>query len=95
MVTIKAKGSAYGVKHFVLDSKEDFQLLRKDLLYMGSTAYVIATGETYIVNGKHEWVLKSVTNSSAGGSGGGSGDGDSDGDGVIDTIIYDGGEVLG
>lgn len=89
MITIQAKGKVYGVKHFVLDAVEDFNLLRKDLLFMGSTAYVISTGEKYIVNGNREWVL--MPNSSSGGSGG-----DSGGDGeTIDTIIYDGGEVLG
>jgi hypothetical protein len=51
MITIQRKGNAYGVKHFVVDEKSDLDLLRKDLLFMGSTAYVIATGEKYIVNG--------------------------------------------
>lgn len=68
MITIQAKGKVYGVKHFVLDAVEDFNLLRKDLLFMGSTAYVISTGEKYIVNGNREWVL--MPNSSSGGSGG-------------------------
>jgi hypothetical protein len=51
MITIQRKGNVYGVKHFVVDEKSDLDLLRKDLLFMGSTAYVIATGEKYIVNG--------------------------------------------
>lgn len=51
MITIQRKGSAYGVKHFVVDDKSDLNLLRKDLLFMGSTAYVINSGEKYVVNG--------------------------------------------
>lgn len=85
MITIQAKGKVYGVKHFVLDAVEDFNLLRKDLLYMGSTAYVISTGNKYIVNGNKEWIL--IPNSSSDNPGGD--------DPIIDTIIYDGGEVLG
>ena len=57
MITIQRKGNAYGVKHFVVDEKSDLDLLRKDLLFMGSTAYVIATGEKYIVNGNKQWAL--------------------------------------
>ena len=93
MVTIQAKSKVYGVKHFILDTKDDFNLLRKDLLFMGSTAYVISTGETYIVDGGHNWVLKPNSNSSAGGgSEGDSGNGGNDS--TDDTIIYDGGEIL-
>jgi hypothetical protein len=54
MITIQRKGNVYGIKHFVVDEKSDLSLFRKDLLYMGSTAYVIASGEKYIVNGRQE-----------------------------------------
>ncbi len=93
MVTIQAKGKVYGVKHFVMDTVDDFNLLRKDLLFMGSTAYVISTGETYIVDGSHNWVLAPNSNSSAGGGseGGSNGGGNNPTGG---TIIYDGGEIL-
>lgn len=88
MVTIQAKGKVYGVKHFVVDVKDDLNLIRRDLLYMGSTAYIIATGEKYIVDGNRNWVLMPQIGDSSGDSGG-------DDDPIIDTIIYDGGEVLG
>lgn len=86
MITIQRKSNIYGVKHFVVDEKSDLDLLRKDLLYMGSTAYVIASGETYIVDGNKNWKLMPKS------SGGSGGDTPEDTD---DTIIYDGGEVLG
>ena len=85
MVTIQAKKcKGYGVKHFIVDTVSDFDLIKKDLLYMGSTAFVISTGENYIVDGSHSWKL--IPNQNSGGSGGDSDD--------TDTIVYDGGEIL-
>lgn len=92
MVTIQAKGKIYGVKHFVVDTKDDFDLLRKDLLFMGSTAYVISTGETYIVDSKRNWVLKAKADPTIGG--GSNEDSGNDDEDNTDTIIYDGGEIL-
>lgn len=89
MITIQRKSNVYGVKHFVVDEKSDLSLFRKDLLYMGSTAYVIASGEKYIVNGRQEWVLIPKTGSSSSDDPGNNNPEDGD------TIIYDGGEVLG
>ena len=89
MVTIQAKGKVYGVKHFVMDTVDDFNLLRKDLLFMGSTAYVIATGEKYIVNSDKQWILMPKSENSSGG--GSNPDDDQD----ITHVIYDGGEVIG
>lgn len=89
MITIQRKGNAYGVKHFVVDEKSDLDLLRKDLLFMGSTAYVIATGEKYIVNGYKQWALMPNAGNS-------SGEGNNpDDDQNITHVIYDGGEVIG
>jgi hypothetical protein len=89
MITIQRKGNAYGVKHFVVDDKSDLELLRKDLLFMGSTAYVIASGEKYIVNGYKQWILMPKTGNSSGG------DDNPDDDQDITHVIYDGGEVVG
>ena len=88
MITIQRKGNAYGVKHFVVDEKSDLDLLRKDLLFMGSTAYVIATGEKYIVNGNKQWTLIPKTESSSGG------DNNPDDDQDITHVTYDGGEIV-
>lgn len=90
MITIQRKGSAYGVKHFVVDDKSDLNLLRKDLLFMGSTAYVINSEEKYVVNGNKNWVLMSTNNSS---DWPGEDNPDVE-DPTFDTIIYDGGEIL-
>lgn len=59
----------YGLKHYVVDAAADLPDLPIDLVWVGSTAYVIATGDTYMFNGNKEWV-KIVT---GGGGGGGSG----------------------
>lgn len=88
MITIQGKSKIYGVKHFVVDEKSDLDLLRKDLLFMGSTAYVIATGEKYIVNSDKQWILMPKSENSSGG--GSNPDDDQD----ITHVIYDGGEVV-
>ena len=86
MVSItRQKHGAYGVKHFTLDTEDDFKTIRKDTLFTGSTAYVISTGNKYIVNGNLEW--KEINSSSGGG-----GDVPPSEDKII---IYDGGEISG
>lgn len=64
MITILKNGKTYGINHFVADNKDDLKLLNSDLLTMGSTVYIISTGETFIVNSDKEWVTAS---SSSGG----------------------------
>ena len=88
MITIQGKSKIYGVKHFVVDEKSDLDLLRKDLLFMGSTAYVIAIGEKYIVNSDKQWILMPKSENSSGG--GNNPDDDQD----ITHVIYDGGEIV-
>ena len=88
MITIQRKGNVYGVKHFIVDEKSDLDLLRKDLLFMGSTAYVIATGEKYIVNSNKQWILTPKSENSSGG------DSNPDDDQDITHVTYDGGEIL-
>lgn len=45
----------YGLKEYVVDSEDDVKLLPLDGV-MGSSAFVIETGEVYMLNGKKEWV---------------------------------------
>lgn len=45
----------YGLKEYVVDSTEDVAKLPLDGV-MGSTAFVIDTGDVYMLNGKKEWV---------------------------------------
>lgn len=88
MIAIQSKGKPYGVKHYVVDVLEDLNLIRLDLTAMGSTAYVISTGDKYIVSGNNTWVL--IPKPGGNSSGGDGGDKP-----TADTIVYDGGEVIG
>lgn len=45
----------YGLKEYVVDSESDIELLPVDGV-MGSSAFVIESGEVYMLNGKKEWV---------------------------------------
>ena len=45
----------YNLKEFVVDTEADIELLPLDCA-MGSSAFVINTGEVYMLNGKKEWV---------------------------------------
>ncbi len=45
----------YGLKEYVVDSEADIEYLPLDGV-MGSTAFVIETGDVYVLNGKKEWV---------------------------------------
>lgn len=45
----------YNLKEFVVDAEADIKLLPLDCA-MGSTAFVIDTGDVYMLNGKKEWV---------------------------------------
>lgn len=45
----------YDFKEFVADAEADVASLPKDCA-MGSTCFVIATGEVYILNGEKVWV---------------------------------------
>ena len=89
MIAIQSKGKPYGVKHYTVDDLSDLDLIRLDLSAMGSTAYVISTGERYIVSGNNTWVLIPQPGGNSGGGGGG------EDEPTDDTIVYDGGEVLG
>ena len=45
---------AHGIKEFACDTVEDLATLPQ--CKMGSTAFVIATSEIYMINSKGEWV---------------------------------------
>ena len=50
MYKIASHGTkAYGIKSFVLDTVEDVNSLPTDV-EMGSSAYIIATGDKYLLN---------------------------------------------
>ena len=58
----------YAINHFICDSASDIPDLPIDLIWVGSTAYIIDSGDTYMFNGQKKWVKIA-----RGGSGGGSG----------------------
>lgn len=45
----------YGLKEYVVDTAAEVDLLPTDCA-MGSTCFVIATSEVYILNGEKVWV---------------------------------------
>lgn len=76
-------------REYVCDEVIDITLIDTKTCSMGSTCYVINTGETYILNSQKQWKLYTGHNSSGGSGGSGSPGGSSD------TVIYDGGGALG
>ena len=47
----------YGIKEFLLDSKEDVKDLPIEKVHIGSTALVISSGDLYMLNGNKEWTI--------------------------------------
>ena len=98
MINIGANGNkiAYGIKHYNLDTETDLNKLDTFYLTPGTTAFIIDTSESYMLNGEKKWIkIKSPIsggNNGGGDSGGGGGDNDTpDSDNVI---IYDGGTPI-
>lgn len=75
---------AYGVRTLVCDTLAEVSKLPVHFS-QGSKAYVVETGDTYILNGSRKWVKMKIN---ALGGGAGNGDGFN-----YDEIIYDGGEI--
>lgn len=80
---------AYGLKHYVVDTEADVATLPSNAstIIPGSTAFVIGTSTTYMLNNQREWVKITV-----GGSNSGSSDG-SDTPSADNTYIWDGGSI--
>ena len=76
---------AYGLKQFVVDAESDVATLPTldPTLVPGSTAFVIATSNTYMLNNKRSWVKLARSSS-------GSDTPDPD---TNNTYIWDGGSV--
>ena len=54
----------YGIKHYVLDSIEDLEKLQvSDTI--GSTAFIIESGKTYILNSQNNWVAVNKSSSAS------------------------------
>lgn len=52
---------AYGLKRFVVDEPADINNLSIDEK-MGSTAYVISTGDIYMINSRGQWIQQKQSN---------------------------------
>lgn len=78
-------------KHFVCDDKSDLSTIELYLVPIGSTCYVVNTGETYVLNSKNEWKLRPAGASAP------ENDNNPDGGEVPDSGggggIWDGGEI--
>ena len=87
MFTIGANGNniAYGIKHLILDDKNDLNKLSKTES-MGTTCFVIDTSEYYMLNSKKTWVKINPNGSTSGSGGGGETPEDN-------NIIYEGGTI--
>lgn len=76
MAVILVKNSGkwhYAVNHYTCDDANDVPNLPVDNVYVGSTAYVIDTCETYMFNGDKEWIKITCCGSGSGGGGGAAG----------------------
>jgi hypothetical protein len=84
MIRIGANGNkiTYGIKHYILDTEADLNLLPSNRESMGTTCFIIENSKYYMVNGKLEWIeIKPYCGSIGGGT-------EEDMD-----IIYDGGHI--
>lgn len=75
-------------RHFECDNIDDLVTIDLYLAPMGSTCYVINTGDMYKLNSANEWVH--MSSSSPGGGGGGGGGEEPE---PQKTYIWDGGEI--
>lgn len=69
MFSVYANGNkkVYGIKHYTVDEESDIESLPKGIT-PGSTAKVIASGKSYMLNNNYEW--KPLPSSGGSGSGG-------------------------
>lgn len=85
--TVKNSGRiAYGVKSMVFDTLDDLRHYDPVNLATGSTAFIIDSSTHYMLNSKKVWIKVNLSN------GGG---GNVDPDVPSDSVIYDGGEIIG
>ena len=76
MAVIIAQNSGkwhYAIKRYICDTAEDVTDLPIEGVWVGSTAYVIDTCETYMFNGDKEWIKITCCGGGGGGGGGSAG----------------------
>ena len=100
MIRANGRKVAYGIKHFNLDTFDDFSKLNGYVLVPGCTAFVIDTSTRYILNSEMKWVeIKRAgggnVNPDDGDYDGGSIDGTDPGGSTDGDGYYDGGSIDG
>lgn len=85
-ITHENNKAAAGLKRYVLDAEEDVKdLPTTGLAIPGSTAFVIATSNTYMLNNQYTWVKVNLSS--------GSGGSDTPDPGADNTYIWNGGTI--
>lgn len=59
----------YALQHYICDTNADIVDLPIDNVWVGSTAFIIESGETYMFNSQKEWIKIAVEGGGGGGSG--------------------------
>jgi len=59
----------YALQHYICDTNEDIVDLPIDNVWVGSTAFVIDSGETYMFNSQKEWIKIAAEGGGGGGTG--------------------------
>ena len=85
-ITANSGKTAYGVKKLIFDKVEDLMTFDNRNLYPGTTAFIIDSSTTYMLNSQMAWIKVNL------GAGSGSGDGDGN---IPSEIVYDGGVIVG
>lgn len=92
MINIRANGNklAYGIKHFVLDDRQDLDKINVYELPAGCTAFIIHTSKKYMLDSNYKWyeIKPSVDTGDGSDDGGGGSGGD-----TSDDIVYEGGVI--
>lgn len=50
--------TAYGVRDFYLDKVEEFEQIKNRSCRPGSCAYIIETGDVYVLSNAGQWILQ-------------------------------------
>ena len=79
---------AYGLKRYVVDTEADIATLPANVptIIPGSTAFVIGTSTTYMLNNQRQWVKINIGSNSSGSD-------SSDTPSTDNTYIWDGGSI--
>lgn len=95
-MVIKRNGNkiAYGIKHYTFDTEADLLSNKFITIQPGSTAFIVDTSTTFILNEAYQWIkIKSSNNNSNNGNTSPD-DGGNDNEDENDDVIWDGGDIV-